>query len=144
MYLSIIPAKGMVFLLKICSRNRLTDLCLFMDRKFSHLTCAVHHGIRDLCAAQNSCKLLHRLFLIQSVDRCGRMRILIIFFDQIMRICHSRDLRKVLYTDHLMTSTNERHFFCDFLCRSAADSYINFIKDQCTDFIMFRQYRLNC
>ncbi|MEI3413541.1 MAG: SpoIVB peptidase S55 domain-containing protein [Blautia sp.] len=38
------PAKGMVFLLKICSRNRLTDLCLLWIASLSsHVRCPSRH-----------------------------------------------------------------------------------------------------
>ena len=57
-------------------------------------------------------------------------------------ICHCCDLWQMSDTDNLMVFTGHLNLLRHHLCCSAADSAVNLIKNQCLDFIMFCQNRL--
>ena len=71
---------------------------------------------------------------------CTRHCILCLFFNQEMLICHRCNLCKMCNTDHLMFFSNQCHLFRHFLCRTSADTNINFIKDQCLNLIFICHY----
>ena len=65
------------------------------------------------------------------------------FFNNIMIIRHSRNLRQMGNADHLVLFGNYGHLLRNLLCRTSADAGINLIENQCLNGIRIGQNRFD-
>ena len=88
--------------------------------------------------------LLHASVLVQAAHRCSGTSLQDLLLDQVLRVGHGGDLRKVRDAKHPLLTADGSHLFRHGLGHVAADAGVGLVEDHAGNAVMFRAGRLHC